>query len=179
MGVDISVCFAPGPLTERDIMSGLLGAGEARVVYLVLGTPRAKSAGQMFFSLWSDGDVSLPRLCEFLSRTRSPICLAWKAEHGGTGGYLVFENGKEVSDIARDEDYLRLPSEGVELTFGRTLDLSERERLSYPESLLREDVLCFRLAPKAGESSAVPSTIVKELREYDIVGMEPVLPVDL
>lgn len=125
--------------------------------------------------------MDLPGLCAELSEHISPICVAWKSEHGGVAGYLIFTNGSETQNVAAsDGDYLLLPSRGVEQAFGASLQLGEGDQYGFPELLLDETVSCYLLRQATGGrmASPLPPDTVTRLLEADVEA-EPVLPVEM
>jgi hypothetical protein len=181
VGVDIAVCFAERELSvEPFLKARALSNSGADAVYLTVGPARPESGGRPFFSLWANQPVDLPGLCAELSERISPICIAWKSEHGGVAGYLIYTNGAETQNVAAsDGDYLLLPSRGVEQAFGALLQLAEAERYGFPEVLLDKTVSCYLLRPATGGRTASPlgSDTVIRLLEADVEA-EPVLPVE-
>jgi hypothetical protein len=182
VGVDIAVCFAERELSADSFLKArALSNSGADSVYLALGPARPESGDRPFFSLWASQGVDLPGLCAELSEHISSICIAWKSEHGGVAGYLVFRNGAEIQNVAAsDGDYLLLPSRGVEQAFGGSLQLADEDRYGFPELLLDETVSCYLLRPASEARTAFPlaSNTVTRLLEADVEA-EPVLPVEM
>jgi hypothetical protein len=182
VGVDIAVCFAERELSaDTFLRARALSSSGADAVYLALGRARHESGDRPFFSLWANEPVDLPGLCAELSERISPICIAWKSEHGGVAGYLIFTNGAETQNVAASNgDYLLLPSRGVEQAFRASLQLAEEDRYGFPELLLDETVSCYLLRQATGGRTASPLApdTVTRLLEADFEA-EPVLPVEV
>jgi hypothetical protein len=182
VGVDIAVCFAERELSADSFLRArALSSSGADAVYLALGPARPESGGRPFFSLWASQRVDLPGLCAELSERISPICIAWKSEHGGVAGYLIFTNGAETQNVsASDGDYLLLPSRGVEHAFGASLQLAEGDRYGFPELLLDEKASCYllRQVTRGRTASPLAPDTVTRLLEADVEA-EPVLPVEM
>ncbi|MEM8532060.1 MAG: hypothetical protein AAGF95_14540 [Chloroflexota bacterium] len=143
-----------------------------------MGTGRPESANKPFFALWSDGTVDIHAICLELSTRVSPICMAWKSEHGGVGGYFIYRDGVAVSRVERsDALYAGLPRQGVEATFGSTLPLNADESVVFPELLFDDAMACYLVKNGSQQALPVPSTVVRQLQEMDLV-VEPVLPSD-
>jgi hypothetical protein len=182
VGVDIAVCFAERELSaDTFLRARALSISAADAVYLALGRARPESGGRPFFSLWANEPVDLPGLCAELSERISPICVAWKSDHGGVAGYQIFTNGAETQNVAAaNGDYLLLPSRGVEETFRASLQLAEGDRYGFPELLLDETVSCYLLRQATGGRTASPLApdTVTRLLEADVEA-EPVLPIEV
>jgi hypothetical protein len=116
-----------------------------------------------------------------MSEHTSPICIAWKSEHGGVAGYLIFTNGAETQNVsASDGDYLLLPSRGIEQGLGASLRLAEGDRYGLPELLLDQAISCYLIRPATlgrTASPLAPETVTR-LLESDVEA-EPVLPVEM
>lgn len=179
MGVDLAVCFTRTRVTaERILETHALEAAQVGVVYLAQGAPRPQSGNKPYFALWADAPIDLHYLCRELSVDVSPICVAWKVEHGGVAGYVTYEDGRIVDDVADDGDeYLRLPSQGVEIAFGVELQLTPDSRLFFPDDLLDDEITCFRLEGTEHSVVPVPSDTLVPLLESRL-DVEPILPVD-
>lgn len=182
MGVDIAVCFAERQLSaDTFLRARTLSRLGPDAAYLALGPARPESGGRPFFSLWANEHVDLPGLCAELSERISPICIAWKSEHGGVAGYLVFTDGAETQNIAAsDGDYLLLPSRGVEQAFRASLPLEDEDRYGFPELLLDETVSCYLLRSATGGPTASPvaRATITRLLEADVEA-DPVLPIEM
>lgn len=180
MGIDLAVCFTERAVSvEQIIRTTALRVPTVEKVYVIMGAPQERSGRRNFFALWSDEPISLQQICKELSEEISPICIAWKSEHGGVGGYLSYRDGAEVSNIADSgNNYLLLPSEGVENTFGIALPLTPDDRYSFPELLLDVGVLCFRIEMASRRVVNIPSSTITNLME-DELDTEPVLPIDI
>ncbi len=179
MGCDLAVAFSEHEFSAEDIARSLSASGtEATAVYLVLGRRDPRAAERPFFALWSDERVDLPALCRGLS-AHGRICVSWKSEHGGVAGYITYDRGREVArESSSSDEYLLLPSRGVERAFGASLDLADDARLGFPEVLLDARVTCFHVAPSTGATAAMPPSTVDQLLEEELA-VEPVLPLDI
>src|SRR5690242_11534598 len=136
MGVEVSVTFVSRLFEPEDIFHVLKGAGGK--TYFLIGRPCLESAHRPYFSIWSSTSIKLNEICEQLSKNFGPICTAWKAEHGGVGGYLIFERGTIVTEKTTDgSEYLSVPCQGVELCWGTKLNLSADRKISFPELLIK------------------------------------------
>lgn len=182
MGVDIAVCFTERELSiDSFLRTRALSNSAADAVYLALGPARGESGRRPFFSLWASEPVDLAGLCAELSEQVSPTCIAWKSEHGGVAGYLIFKNRAESQDVAESaNDYLLLPSRGVEQAFAASLELAEEDRYGFPELLLDDKVSCYLLRRGAAgrTASQLPPDTVTRLLEAGVEA-EPVLPVEM
>jgi hypothetical protein len=180
VGVDIAVCFTRDTVQLSSLLaSPALEQAGASQIYLVAGQPETRSGGLSFFCLWADAFIDLDQLCIDLSRAVTPICIAWKAEHGGVGGYIRYDHGTVGDDIdSQDDSYLDLPSLGVETTFNLTLPLSDDDRLFFPELLFGSEVSVYRLtlAPER-QADLSPASALNQLFEGDL-DVEPILPID-
>ncbi len=115
MAVDLCTCFTNQSVPiQALVQSASIRRARSQALYVVAGEPRPQSADLAYFALWADDeDFDLGSLCRELSLTVSPICAAWKAEHAGMGGYVIYSNGAIVDDVAGDEDYLLMPMQGA------------------------------------------------------------------
>jgi len=179
MGCDIAVCFSGRRIGPEEIadtlrtVSPLIGRR-----YFILGSGKAEDPWQSFFSVWAEGSVDFVRLCESLSlREQAIICAAWKSEHGGAAGFMIFRSG--VPGEAEDRsggDYLLLPSRGVEQAFGQALPMDDADRLVFPECVLDGSEQCYELR------NMTPSLVVPPITNLlveDELGVEPVLPFEV
>jgi hypothetical protein len=178
MAVDISLCITNEMIAAEQIArSTAIIASSAEHIYVVAGTALTVCDGRHFFGLWASGSVDVQQLCAELSLFSSPVCIAWKAEHGSVGGYIIFADGKVQSDVAEEGgDYLLLPGLGIEAAFGITLELPNDDRLFFPELLLDGELTCTHIEGSSKQISRLPDTVVLELLEGDIEA-SPVLPV--
>lgn len=180
MSVDIAVVFTAEYVTVEQISRIVRDQTlTSRSLYLVEGVSSFSWSKKPFFTLWSDGDFDLNRLCEELSAQVSPVCLSWKSEHGAVGGYGVFSNGERLLNVAETgENYLFLPSRGLEETFGvqLSLPLDANERLYFPEILLEEDLSCYLISTIDGSINRLDNNVILQLLEGDLDGVEPILP---
>jgi hypothetical protein len=123
-----------------------LASTAAKAIYLALGPARGESGGRPYFALWASEPVDLAGLCAELSRQVSGVCVAWKSEHGGVAGYLIFRDGAQTQNVAESAvDYLLLPSRGVEEAFATSLALAQEDRLGFLSccSTTRSPAICY------------------------------------
>ena len=179
MGADLAVTIVENDVSPTVVAgTRAISMGEAELVYIVLGAPCPFSANRGYFAIWSDERIDLRALGMELSAT-GRACISWKSEHGGVAGYLIFERGQEVANEAdAGDDYLYLPSRGVEKAFGVELGIDEESRLAYPDLLFDEKVSCFRVVPSRGEVVAEGPETIRRLLEEEME-VEPVLPLDI
>lgn len=180
MGVDLAICFTNKLVTSEEIIqTAAIQSADVGVVYLVQGTPIDESGQKPFFALWSDGPINLHHLCAETSTRASPVCIAWKVEHGAVGGYVIYQDGVQINDVAAtDEEYLLLPSVGVEIAYGIQLPLAPDDRYFFPDLLFDREVICFRYTPVDKRLSSVSNETAIQLLEGEL-NVEPVLPVDI
>jgi hypothetical protein len=125
----------------------------------------------------ADEQIDLTALALELSM-RGQVCIAWKSEDAGVAGVLACDNGKEVTNLcSAGDEYLLVPSQGVEQVLGATLGLTSEAGLAYPDLLLDGEVACFLIAPADGSVVALPADTVTKLLE-DELDAEPVPPLD-
>ena len=178
MGCDVAVGLLDIKLDSDSIGSVLVReALAAQTAYLVTGIPRSEWGPSFFFALWSDEPVDIETLCRDISATYSTtVLLAWKSEHGGVAGYVIYENGEAKESIAEsDDEYLFAASRGLEAAFGTRFALSNEERLCFPELLFDGRESCHLIEIPSGKlTSQEPDTTTRLLE--DDLGVEPVLP---
>jgi hypothetical protein len=178
MGADVCECFTdqtvPVPVIAQTRM---VQAARATDLYIMSGAPRPESGYHAYFTLWADDeDFDLAELCKELSHTFSPLCAIWKADHGGVGGYVIYQQGAVVESVSQDgEDYLLLPIHGVEQAFARRIALDEDDRVCFPELLFDAAVRCYRLQNQGQHITEMPSATVTALFENDL-NVEPTFP---
>ena len=178
MGADLAVVF----VEHDDLPSTIAGSAavsesEAKHIFVVLGPPCEASANRPYFAIWSDERVDLRSLGVELS-TASRVCISWKSEHGGVAGYVVFEHGQEIADESDSgDDYLLLPSRGVEGAFGVDLGLDDEARLAYPELLFDDRAVCVGVSPRTAQVSHESPATIQRLFEDELEG-EPLQPLD-
>ena len=175
MGSDIAVCFIEElvPIPTM-IQVEELRLAESAKVYIALGEPSLTSGGRSYFALWANQPINLVQLCKSLSRTTSPVCIAWKAEHAGYAGYVICANGVQQENCYEEGNY-NLPSIGVEKAFGLSLSLTSEERFGFPELLLDGATECFALDGVNQQVITAPVGTVLSLLEEELP-VEPVLP---
>lgn len=181
MGCELAVCFSDKLVVPDEIGRALsVQAPSCEKAYLVSRTTDSVMPWTSFFALWTDVPVDLEGVCAFLSESHSAtICVAWKSEHGGVAGYLVFRHGAKTDREENSaDDYLLLPGKGVEVAFGEALVLDRDDRLVFPEIVLDRRVACHLINCVAGSLVAMPPDTVTQLLE-DELSVEPVLPVGL
>jgi hypothetical protein len=178
MGVDRAVCFTKAILPVEQL-SSLIDLPEAGEVYIVSSRSSEKAPGLFFFTLFSNTDIDLEGICKAISVDASPVCLAWKAEHGGCGGYITFQEGAEVENVFRlGDDYLLLPKRGVETCFGIELPMDAMEAILFPEIIIDDAADCFFIDHANRSGMPLPTSLIDQLCEQAL-DVEPVLPLNL
>ena len=181
MGSEIALSFSDRLISENDFLDlDAIHASESRRIYIIVRHDVQGMPWRSLFGLWADGTVDLRAVCKGISAKRkATICLAWKSEHAGVAGYLVFEHGRETHDVADSgPGYLFVPATGVEISFGKSLDMSDSTRLGFPEVLIDGAERCYLLNPGAMKMMLAEPGVVQSLLEEEL-DVDPVLPVDL
>lgn len=181
MAWDLCVGFSEKPLPhEFWTQQTILKDCPATTVYLFSGEGCPPTAGRPFFGFWADEWFDLGALCCEASRHFGRLCLAWKLEHSGCGGYQAFVDGQRTKEERSDNpDYVLLPAEGLEKTFRRLLAFQEDDdRVCFPEILLEDPkVPALRLDRQNGSLRWVTADDLPRDRLFHYgMDVEPVLP---
>lgn len=180
MAVDIAVTFPVPPVEKRVLLALVAREVDAMAPgseSYVLLTDRKELHG---FSLWSAGDWNRPggpNLMGLLQKVADQVgtlCTAWKIEHGGCAGYLIYRPGRfvERKESSR-RDYRVLPAKGVEKALRRPLTWEEEgDNLLFPEILFSED-RGYRIV--GGQLRKLRKAEALAVWEHDTPA-EPVLP---
>lgn len=180
MAWDLCLGFCEKPLpadfwTQQTILKDC----PASTIYLFTGEAQPLSGGRPFFGFWSDEWFDLAALSTEVSRSCGRLCLSWKIEHSGSGGYQIYSDGERVrEERCESPDFVLYPAEGVEKTFRRFLQFTEEDdRVCFPEILLDDGVKCARVLCENGVLKLVDATEAprEKLFHYGL-DVEPVLP---
>jgi hypothetical protein len=178
MGVDIAVCFALGNLDPKIVIqSQELSLTQNSILYFAYWINNTLLPNISHFAIWEEMEdsVKLVELCKEISNAISPICIAWKSEHGGIGGYYIFTQGTITEKVEDIENYSLLPIVGFRKAFGFN-PVREDEELSFPEICLDTgSATCLIVDYKEGNIRETPNSTVIQLLEHDI-DAEIVLP---
>lgn len=183
MAWDLCLGFCEKPLpTDFWTQQAVLKESSATTIYLFTGEGGPRSGGRPFFGFWSDDWLDLPALSTEASRACGRLCLSWKIEHSGRGGYQIYSDGERVKEERSEKpDYVLYPAEGVEKTFRRLLQFPEEDdRVCFPEILLDEDGAGVRCAQVLRENGTIklvdaPDAPREKMFHYGLE-VEPVLP---
>jgi hypothetical protein len=181
MAWDLCLGFCEKPLpTDFWTQQTILKESPANSIYLFTSEGGPLSGGRPFFGFWSDEWFDLAALSTEASRACGRLCLSWKLEHSGSGGYQIYSDGQRVKEErSQNPDFVLYPAEGVEKTFRRFLQFSEEDdRVCFPEILLEETtVRCSRVLRDNGRIELVeaPDAPREKMFHYGL-DVEPVLP---
>lgn len=181
MAWDLCLGFCEKPLpTDFWTQQTILKDSPAQTIFLFTGEARPLSGGRPFFGFWSDEWFDLAALAGEVSRVCGRLCLSWKLEHSGSGGYVIFSDGQRVKEErSENPDFVLYPAEGVEKAFRRFLQFAEEDdRVCFPEILLDDSgVQCSRVVREDGGIKLVPAPEAPRERMFHYgLDVEPVLP---
>lgn len=176
--MDIAVTFCRGPIGVTDVSAtGSFRLTPADTIYLILGEPSRMSGDLAYFALWSSGPLDLKELARELSERFNPLCVVWKSDSGGVGGYESFAFGRSTACERAAERAWMLPPTGVEQTFNEPLKIRQRDRMCFPEFLFDVHMTCYRWRGKPAERSPelMGGDTVRSLLHGEL-GVSPVFP---
>lgn len=181
MAWDLCIGFCEKPLpSDFWTRQTILKEAPGETIYLLTGQAPDHSGGRAFFGFWSDEWFDLAELAKEASKECGRLCLSWKIEHSGTGGYQIYHNGEQTKDERSDEpDYVLLPATGMEKTFRHLLRFPEEDdRVCFPELVLEDSsVRCARVARESGSLSLVDASDAPREKMFNYgLEVEPILP---
>jgi hypothetical protein len=181
MAWDLCLGFYEKPLSSDFwAQQTVLKDSPATTIYMLTGEGKPQSGGRPFFGFWSDEWFDLAALSSEISRECGRLCLCWKTEHSGKGGYQIYSDGQRIKEEhSHKPDYVLLPAQGVEKTFRRLLQFSEEDdRVCFPEILLEDQtIVCHRILRQNGLVTLVEASDAPREKMFHYgLDVEPVLP---
>ncbi len=181
MAWDLCLGFCEKPLpsdfwTQQPALKNAPG----ETIYLLTGQAPPHSSGKPFFGFWSDEWFDLTELAKEASKVCGRLCLVWKIEHSGAGGYHIYSNGEETKKARSDEpDYVLFPAAGIEKTFRHLLRFPEEDdRVCFPELVLEDtSVRCWRVSKDGDTLQLLEANDISQEKMFNYgLDVEPVFP---
>ena len=181
MAWDLCIGFCEKPLpSDFWTRQNVLNDAPGETIYLLTGKAPEHSSGRPFFGFWSDEWFDLGELAKQASKECGRLCLSWKIERSGTGGYQIYSNGEEIKSERSDEpDFVLLPATGIEKTFRHLLRFPEEDdRVCFPELVLEDQsVRCALVTKENGTLALVDASDIPRDKIFNYgLQVEPVLP---